>query len=106
VPYLTFAVPESRAENNAAGDPLATTALDFVRAKDRDDAALIGEFGFFASYKLRPNFKLNASYDFMWVTGLARAPEQLIFLDDPPVDLITNGHTYFHGLTLGLEWCW
>ncbi len=105
-PYINFADQDSWAESQAAGDPLATTELDFSRNKERDDAAFIGEFGFFTYYKLRPNLILHASYDFMWVVGLARAPEQLIFVEDPPVDLNTNGHTYLHGLTLGLEVDW
>lgn len=105
-PYINFADQRSRAVSSSAGDPFATQDLDFARSMRRDDAALIGEFGFFSSYKIKPNVIIHAAYDFMWVVGLARAPEQVLFQADPPVDLNTNGHTYFHGLTLGLEWCW
>jgi len=105
-PYVNFADQRSRAVTSSAGDPFATEDLHFARSKRRDDAALIGEFGFFSSYKIKPNVIVHAAYDFMWVLGLARAPEQVLFQADPPVDLNTNGHTYFHGLTLGLEWCW
>jgi len=105
-PYINFADQRSRATTSSAGDPFATVDLDFARSKKRDDAGFVGEFGFFSSYKIKPNLSVNAAYDFMWVLGLARAPEQVLFQADPPVELNTNGHTYFHGLSLGLEWCW
>ncbi len=40
----------------------------------RHEAALIGEVGFMATYKFRPNLMGRASYDFMWITGIALRP--------------------------------
>ena len=70
------------------------------------EVSLLGEFGFAGRYKLRPHLHLTASYDFMWVTGLALAPEQLVFQSDPPPRVNVNGHIYSHGITLGMEFLW
>ena len=68
--------------------------------------ALIGETGFFASYKFRPNLIGRASYDFMWVTGMALAPEQLQFTTFRLNHVNNNGTILYHGITLSMEWLW
>ena len=77
-----------------------TTLLSNAR---KNSASLLGEFGVMASYKVRPNLTLAASYDFMWLVGLALAPEQLHFAEVIPIEVNANGHIYYHGLTLGAE---
>lgn len=72
----------------------------------KHEASLIGEVGFTATYKFRPNLMGRAGYDFMWVTGLALAPEQLQFVPSPVNMINTNGTTFYHGISLGLEWMW
>jgi len=83
-------------------------APDFVHrlAWSKHQASVVGEVGFEATYKFRPNLVGRASYDFMWVSGIALAPEQLQF-DTKPVNRINaNGLALFNGFTLGLEWLW
>ena len=38
-------------------------------------SALVGEIGFQATYKFRPNLMARAAWDFMWITGVALAPD-------------------------------
>ena len=105
-PFVNFSDQFSDILTQTAGDPLATPQLAIHRQARHDGAALVGEVGFVGSYKIRPNFSVRASYDFMWVTGLALAPEQLQFETNPEARVNTNGHIYYHGLTLGAEWIW
>ena len=100
--YVNFA---DQVSDISAGPALAP---DFVRrlAYSKHGAALIGEVGFEATYKFRPNLVGRAGYDFMWVSGLAIAPEQLQFNTDPVNRINTNGLAFFNGASLGLEWLW
>jgi hypothetical protein len=67
---------------------------------------MIGEVGFVANYKFKPNLTGRAAYDFMWVTGIAAAPEQVEWTLSPVAKVNTNGTLFSHGVTLGLEWAW
>ena len=71
-----------------------------------DTPALIGEVGFQATYKFRPNLMARASWDFMWITGVALAPEQVQFVSNPIARVNSNGTIFSQGLSLGLEWMW
>ncbi len=102
-PFINFCDQESRVITN---DPLAVIALDTRRSAQDDHISLVGELGFITEYKLRQNFLLYAAYDFMWVTSLALAPEQLDFEIDPPSRINTNGLIYSHGLSLGFAVTW
>jgi hypothetical protein len=101
-PYIDFMDQES---NIAAGPALAP---DFVRqlAWSKHQAALIAEVGFEANYKFRPNLVGRASYDFLWASGLALAPEQLQFDTQPSNKINGNGLLFLNGISLGLEWLW
>ena len=48
----------------------------------------------------------RAGYDFMWVTGLALAPEQLQLVLNPVNRINTNGLIFYQGVSLSLEWMW
>jgi hypothetical protein len=101
-PYVNFCDQTSDIQSGPALAP------DFVHrlAWSKHQAALVGELGFEATYKFRPNLVGRASYDFTWVSGVALAPEQLQF-DTKPVNRINaNGLAFFNGATLGLEWLW
>jgi hypothetical protein len=105
-PYINFGSQISQVLTDAAGDPYATTFLNYRRSASKDDAAFIGEVGLVGTYQFSPNMALRASYDFMWVVGLALAPEQLSFQTDPPKKVNMDGMGYYHGLSLGFEWSW
>ena len=105
-PCINFASMSSRGVTNTAGDPYAAVSLDFGTSARKDDVAFIGEFGVVGSYSVCPNLTLRASYDLMWVTGLALASEQITFQTDPPDAIDTFGVNFSQGLSLGFEWIW
>lgn len=95
----------------SVGDPyLPADAqdLDIRRTAKRNGAALVGEVGVVGTYKVNPHLTLRAAYDIVWVTGLALAPEQLVYETDPPEKLKVNdnGHYFLQGITLGGEFLW
>jgi len=103
-PYVNWATQES-AINAYIDEQSQHNVAQQLRAS-RCVASLVGEFGFDATYKFRPNLVGRASYDFMWITGLALAPDQFQF-DASPVDRInTNGMAFCQGVSFSLEWLW
>jgi hypothetical protein len=101
-PYINFSDTTS---DISGGTPFAPEFVRHVSAS-RHEASFLGEVGFNATYKFRPNLMGRAGYDFMWVTGLALAPEQFQFADDPVNRINTNGLLFCHGVSLSLEWLW
>jgi hypothetical protein len=106
-PYVNFSRNVKEITNNL-GDTPTQFSFNNVMEQRRQKAALIGEVGFEASYKFRPNLTGRAAYDFMWISGLALAPEQLTWNLDPIANktINTNGLIFSQGITLGLEWSW
>ena len=73
-PYINFGSQDSSIDGQAAG-----TGLPIVNeqlAGNRANIALIGQVGFEASYKFRPNLVGHAGWNFMWINGLALAPNK------------------------------
>ena len=106
-PCLNFSNQISNIEATIL-DGQAHDDADYNRrlAARKCEAAMIGEVGFQATYKFRPNLMGRAAYDFMWISGLALAPEQLQFVSDPVNRINVNGTAFSHGLSLGMEWLW
>jgi len=102
-PYVNFADQISDIRTDADVDPFATTPLNLHFADREDALSMVGEVSFVGQYRLRPNLTLRASYDLMWVAGLALAPEQLQQLADPPVLINTQGSIFYQGLNLTAE---
>jgi hypothetical protein len=105
-PYINFARDVQEIKNNALGDPFNSVFLDSRLTAKKQLIALIGEVGFEATYKFKPNLMGRAAYDFMWINGLALAPEQYQFTTTPISAINTNGSLFSHGLSLALEWSW
>ena len=101
-PFVNFC---DQTSDISSGEALAP---DFIHqlAWSKHQAALLGELGFEATYKFRPNLVGHASYDFMWVSGVALAPEQLQFDTQPSNRINGNGLLFLNGVKLGLEWLW
>ncbi len=72
----------------------------------------LAEIGVKGVYKLAPNLNFHAAYDWIFITNLALAPEQIDYRIASQVSgynssrVNTNGHALYHGLTLGLEFIW
>jgi hypothetical protein len=105
-PYVNYADQNSLVFNNASADLLNSVNVYINQGADHREVSLIGELGFYTDYQLRKNLVVHASWDFMWVTGLALAAEQLKFNLHPTASVVTNGSICFQGITLQLDSRW
>jgi hypothetical protein len=105
-PYINFCSQNTTIDASVIG---GTPRPDFHRylSASTYPASLIGEAGLQATYKFKPNLMGRAAYDFMWVSGLALAPEQLPqFVANPVNRVAPSGTVFSQGISLGLEWMW
>ena len=102
-PYINFSDQQSTVTSGVANAP---SYYNRRLAAAKHEASLLGETGFFASYRFRPNLIGRASYDFMWVTGMALAPEQFQFTTNTVNQVNTNGSIFYQGVSMSLEWLW
>jgi len=107
-PYVNFSrdVKEIVNDGFSFASPYTSYFFNDRYTHRQQTAALIGEVGFEATYKFKPNLMGRAAYDFMWINGLALGPEQFQFTSTPISAINTNGSIFSHGLTLDLEWSW
>jgi len=86
------AAPYFRTEAGASGHTLAS----------------IVETGLFTEVQLTPRISARAGYDVILVSGLALAPQQLNFSDDPGAAgaIHLNGKSVYHGPSFGLNVVW
>jgi hypothetical protein len=101
-PYVNFA---DQVSNITSGEELSPSYVRRLSAS-KHGSSVVAEAGIQASYKFRPNLIGRFSYDFMWVSGVAIAPEQLQFTPEPVNEIASNGYLFLHGAKLGLEWMW
>ncbi len=90
--------------SSAGVDPFAVEFPNHHLAASRSSLAGVIEFGATGRYMITPHFWLTGSYDLMWLTGLALAPEQMKFEPNPSRQLNSGGTLFYHGLTAGFEW--
>ncbi len=77
-----------------------------VRYAKDDDVCFMGEVSIVASYRILPRMRAFASWDMMWLDGVALAPEQLDFGLKSPGVINDNGTVYFQGVSLGFDVVW
>jgi hypothetical protein len=82
--------------------------IDFPEFREASDTqlAFMAELGIVASYQLQPNVALRASYDFMYLQGLALAPQQMQMNFAAPPKLTSGSHIFYDGASVGLEIVW
>lgn len=70
--------------------------------------AFAGDLALNGRVRLADSLFLEGGYFLMWLTDLARAPDQLDFTDTPAsgTALVSNGRAFLHGANLGLEARW
>jgi hypothetical protein len=94
-------------------DALGRTTLDFT-ADDfsdsdlrlaNDELSFIGEFKLIARWHLLPDFSLRASYEMMYLTSQALAPNQATFITELAY-LNTTQDPFYHGASFGFEGFW
>jgi hypothetical protein len=109
--YVNFAEQDTVAQFNdlrapgpdAPGDPSIDIAPRVEHAS-RANAAFMGELSLMAAYNFTPNFTARASYDFMWLAGVALAPDQFTFSETARLTL--DGVIIYQALSVGLEIVW
>jgi hypothetical protein len=107
-PLINFSDHKSRITTTGAGggDPFTSQDLDISRSANNNGVAAFADIGLFASYRLRPNFIVRAGWDWMWVVGLALAPEQLNFDTNAADRINDNGVLFFQGFSARAELTW
>lgn len=68
--------------------------------------AALSDFSLLAGWQIRPNMRLRTSYDLMWLTSVARAPDQVRLGAFQPGAINVAGGQMFTGCSLGLEFNW
>ncbi|MEN6459481.1 MAG: hypothetical protein ABFC63_11190 [Thermoguttaceae bacterium] len=77
-----------------------------VNASRNNHMAFLGEAGAVLTYAITKNLSFRASYEAMWLEGVALAPEQIsssnLLLGTASVN--ANGSVFYHGGGLGVEY--
>ncbi|MCP4194564.1 MAG: hypothetical protein GY768_28485 [Planctomycetaceae bacterium] len=71
----------------------------------KNNLAVAIDLGFSASYQIRKNLVGRISYDALYITGLATAPENMGLAPEWP-NLEVTGDVLYHGLSVGFETLW
>ena len=81
-------------------------AIERARGATDEQLSMLVEFGLVTRYQVRPNLTIRASYDFMWLQGVALAPEQATFNSAAPEVVNVGGNILLQGGSVGFEWVW
>jgi hypothetical protein len=87
---------------------------DFRDDLQRNDVAFIGQANLLATYRINYQWTLRGGYQFLFVDGVALAPEnfnpQPAFVNNPFAPRTTfvndDGNVFYHGWNVGLEYMW
>jgi hypothetical protein len=82
-------------QNNATNENLSITSPAFVT-----------EFSMLAGWQLTPRLSVRASYDFMWLTSVALAPNQVDFVAAKRRTIDNSEGQFLNGASLGLMFHW
>ncbi len=82
-------------QNSATSESVALTSPAFVT-----------EFSMLAGWQLTPRLSLRASYDFMWLTSVALAPDQVDFVAAKRRVIDNSQGQFLDGMSLGLLFHW
>ncbi len=96
--------------NTPLEDTTVTTITDYSIASlfsevNDEQLVFVADAGLFATYQLRPNLQFKASYNMTYISGLALAPENLLYVNDFE-DINLHGSTFIHGGSVGFETTW
>lgn len=101
-----FANVSNQTSNVAVNNGLfAASPNTFFKASDLG-VAFVGDLGLSATWRLTPRITLRSTYDFMWVDGIALAPQQIEQNLNTSSRVIHGNHTVFQGVSLGGEYRW
>jgi len=91
-------------ESIFAPDPPVRSA----RSASEGGVGFIGDLTINLAYKLSDTWRVRAGYNFLWLSGVALAPNQFDFAATPTAGSGLNGGAgvFLHGANLGLEASW
>ncbi|WP_197524910.1 BBP7 family outer membrane beta-barrel protein [Botrimarina hoheduenensis] len=98
---------DGRAKTNVSYTDLAEGVDDpgFTRDMHQNGIAYMLQGGLTGRYHLRPNLSLRAGWEFMFLTNVALAPDQLDF--NPAMGRLNlSGDIFYQGFTCGTEYYW
>ncbi|MFO0896733.1 MAG: hypothetical protein U0836_04810 [Pirellulales bacterium] len=75
---------------------------------DATDAAFLGDVRCGAIFRWSPRFSIRAGYQLIGLSGVALSPEEVLATKLIPnkSQALSNGATWFQGMTLGFEYHW
>ena len=99
--------------NTTIGSNLLQTP-DFREHLAANDVSFVGQVNLLATYRINYQWSLRGGYQFLYVDGVALAPEN--FNPVPPninnpfnvrkTIVNTNGNVFYHGWNVGVEYMW
>jgi len=96
-----------------SADPIASVYVPDppirpARSATEGGVGFIGDINVNLSYRLNDTWRLRTGYNFLWLTGVALAPNQFDFNDSSTAGTALNGGAgvFLHGANLGLEAAW
>jgi hypothetical protein len=104
--------------NHAGQNTILTTTAGslFQESGDTEDVAFVGDVTAMMTYRLNYQWTAKLGYQFLYADGVALASENFnptppaIFFPAPGVNrtfsMNDNGHVFYHGLMVGLEFMW
>ena len=106
--YINFAEQQTWINvTGASGDVFSDGQdIDLHRSLSRNGSAVSIQLDFNASYKVRPNFILKASYELLYMGGLVLAPEQVNMAFDESISINNGGTLLLQSGRLGFEYLW
>lgn len=94
-------------------------ANPFLETIQGSDVSFIGQIDAWATYRINYQWTLKLGYTFMFIDGLALAPENfnttppaVFFNNNPPPNQVRtpflqdDGNAFWHGMTVGAEYLW
>lgn len=73
------------------------------QVNDEEQLSFVGQVGLYGAIRLRPNMSIKLGYNFMYVAGLAIAPNNARLGEDEFPAFHTTGDALYHGATIGFE---
>jgi len=100
--------------NTTIGSNVPGTTVDFRENLVNNDVAFLGQINLLATYRINYQWTIRGSYQFLYLDGVALAPENfntiLPAINDPLFPRQTvkndNGNVFYHGWNVGLEFMW
>lgn len=105
-PELKFGVLGNADNQRSLLRDLDNTIILRSTAEESTNISTLSEIRLASGYRISERLQVDFGYNFLWVTGLALAPNQLDFTDTATSgQFLSDGHSvFFQGANVGLTW--